>query len=404
MKRLKQWVLETKYYSRNGERFLRDFLIDTPYMNKYDVQKFQDEMIVNRYQNIYRNQLLKIRTSGSTGKIVEVLWDKDDYIASNLCLWRLRKRYYSINHSDFYLTFHSTVYNGTQVRDNKESEFIHHRTYLSINKFSFFKNNFEKYVEEISKQPIKWIFTQPSMLLILVKKLQDHNISPDMIFPELKYIELNGEILFKSDSELFKNFFKVPIANLYGASEVNGIAYQCPNGHLHIMDQNIVVQLFNYNILNNHIYEGEIAVSSLHNKAMPIVSYAIGDKVIVNTSVECEYSSSPEINIIIGRTNDKIYLSEKLSISSYQLSYWIERVNTEIGNPILEYKIKADTQNNVIFLYIKNDFKGWENVIVRKLKEQIGEVYSGDNIDCICLYNPIEISNNGKVRSVESDE
>lgn len=404
MERLERWAQETDYYKNKSRKFIKDFLIDTPYMNKYDVQNYQDEMIVERYQNTYRNQLLKIRTSGSTGKIVEILWNKDDYIASNLCLWRLRQKYYNIKNSDFYLTFHSTVYNGTQVRENKELEIINHRTYLSINKFSFLPTNFERYIENILKHPIKWIFTQPSMLFILVKMMQDHNIKPQKIFPQLKYIELNGEILFESDREFFYNFFNVPIANLYGASEVNGIAYQCPNGHLHIMEKNVAVQLYNYRILDNHLYEGEIAVSSFHNKAMPIISYAIGDKVTINTNVNCKYSVSPTINIIIGRTNDRIKLSKNISVSSYELSYWIERVNTQIGNPILEYKFNCKNQKNIIFLYIKHDFLGWENVIIRKLQEEIEECYSVENIEYICLYSPIELSDNGKVRSVESNE
>ncbi len=404
MEKIKKLAKGTEYFSIKGQKISDDFLIRTPYMDKYDVQRFQDEMLVGRYQNTYRNQLLKIRTSGSTGKIVEILWNPDDYIASNLSLWRERWRYYRIKNTDFYLTFHSLIYSGTQVRENRELEIILNKTYLSINKLLFSESKLDDYIKLFARYPIKWIFTQPSMLLIFIKALQKNNLDPKRIFPHLRYIELNGEILFQSEQELFYDFFKVPIANLYGASEVNGIAYQCPGGHLHILEKNVKVQLFNYRRINEHIYEGEIAVSSLHNKVMPIISYALGDKVTIDTNVTCKYSISPVVNILIGRSNDRIPLLGNISFSSYQLSYWVERVNTEIGNPILEYKANYKNQKITIFLYIKQDFRGWENEIVYRFKKHLEKSNIKEKIDCICLLNPIELSDNGKVRGVEFDE
>lgn len=404
MNKLEQLARDTAFYQKKKRAIPDTFLIDAPYMTKFDMQEHQDDLLIEKYQSLNRRLLLKIRTSGSTGKIVETLWEKNDYIVSNLCLWRLRKKYYGIQNTDFFLTFHSSVYSGTQVRDIKDIEIIHHRTYLSLNKFCFTENNFLKYAKEIKRADIIWIFTQPSMLLILAKLMQDHHILPEELFPKLKYIEVNGEIMFESDREMLRNFFNVPIANLYGASEVNGIAYQCPEGHLHILENNVIVQLYNSARIDADTYEGEIAVSSLHNKAMPIVSYALGDKVRINRSINCNYSSSPKMSVLIGRSSDRVPLAEGISISSYQVSYWIETVNSKIGNPILEYKVKSNEGACSIYLYIKSDFVGWEGKIISTLREQIREIYSGDNIEYICLNRPIDLSSNGKVRSVEHNE
>jgi hypothetical protein len=137
---------------------------------------------------------------------------------------------------------------------------------------------------------------------------------------------------------------------------------------------------------------------------MPIISYALGDKVTIDTNVTCKYSISPVVNILIGRSNDRIPLLGNISFSSYQLSYWVERVNTEIGNTILEYKANYKNQKITIFLYIKQDFRGWENEIVYRFKKHLEKSNIKEKIDCICLLNPIELSDNGKVRGVEFDE
>ena len=377
------------------------FLIEQPYMTKYDLQDYQDDLLIDEYHNAYRNELQIIRTSGSTGKIVEVFWSKEDYLASNLCLWRLRKRFYNIQNSDYCLTFHSTMYKGTQAGDYRELEMLENNTSLSISKFSLSLDTFKKYAEKIRSLPVQWILTQPSTLLILTNIMKEYAIDVKTLFPQLRYIELNGEILFDGVRQMFENYFDVPVANLYGASEVNGIAYQCPRGHLHIVDRNVRVQLFHYRQVSDGVFEGDIAVTSLHNKVMPIISYALGDRVVVDNNVLCDYCQTPVINVLIGRSNDNISISETRRVSSYQLSYWIERVNAEIGNPVLEYKLKTNDANPVLYLYVRKEFKGWDNVIIRRLDNLIQEQEPSVKFEYICYDHPIELSSNGKVRSVE---
>lgn len=396
-------VQNTEYFQTNGNMLSSSFLIDAPYMTKYDIQKYQDEMILSSCRSASRGSFLKIRSSGSSGKIVEVLWDKNDYISSNLCLWRLRKKYYYISISDFYLTFHSLIYSGSQVRDINETSVVKQNNYLSISKLSVTESNVEKIINYLFNHPIKWILTQPSMLLILMKLLKQKKMEAKTVFPQLQYIELNGEMVFDSEKRMFEGYFNVPIANLYGASEVNGIAFQCPKGHLHIIDKNVKVQLFNYKVHNKNTFEGDVAVTSLQNKLMPIISYAIGDRITIKLNEICEYSNAPVINVLIGRTNDCIESMNDTSLSSYQLSYCVERVNTEVGNPILEYKFVCHNNKQTLVLYIKQDFCGWEKEISKRLDAHLKETCHIKCVDFRFVYDPIQLSETGKVRNIEID-
>ncbi len=61
MDKLEQLAHETEYYRKKDQILCGDFLISHPYMSKYDVQNYQYEMVIDRYQNTSINKLLKIQ-------------------------------------------------------------------------------------------------------------------------------------------------------------------------------------------------------------------------------------------------------------------------------------------------------------------------------------------------------
>ena len=391
---------ETKFFDKTQKCIFDSFLIDEPYMTKQDIQMFSNELIIPRKLCTGQGQMVRIRTSGSTGQVVEVLWKPQDYVKSNLCLWRLRKKYYNINASDIYLTFHIAEDDNLGTR----ADVIKKRNSVSVNKSAFSKDDFEQILLGLQKHSIKWIFTQPSVLLLLMHELKERNMTVQKIFPNLKHIELNGEVLIESERKAFLDFFDVPVANLYGASEVNGIAYQCPAGHLHILEDNVFVQLFDYEVISTDCYNGEIAVTSLHNSLMPLVSYALGDKISIQSSDNCKYSRAPVIDVLIGRTSDTVYLSDNITISSYNCLKWIESINAEYGNPILEYKVKKGRRQLTFVLYLKEEFGDWSKTITERLKEKIQRVCPECSVAFECVERPINLSENGKVKQVNRDK
>ena len=131
---------------------------------------------------------------------------------------------------------------------------------------------------------------QPSLILKMIDVFENYNLKP---FPTLKYIELNGEVVTEFAKKRIKSFFNIPIANMYGANEVNGIALECPNGHMHILEQNVFVDIRKDNHNNN-----TILVTSLKNTVTPIINYDLGDLVELDY-IDCKCGERGRIVKII---------------------------------------------------------------------------------------------------------
>ena len=64
------------------------------------------------------------------------------------------------------------------------------------------------------------------------------NIAPQYIVEELNSERFTGETKWK-----IKDFFQCPAASQYGCYEANSIAYECPCGNLHVMTDNVYVEV-----------------------------------------------------------------------------------------------------------------------------------------------------------------
>lgn len=378
---------ETEFYRHRLSDFSDKMIVDDALLTKKELQVFKDELLVSKYKNAKKAILEISRTSGSSGKFVEVYWKKDDLLRSNLCLWRKRREYYGITALDKFVSFHSLVYNGGQLLEPRDITSLNRKTNFSICKFDFSEDTLEYYCSKIKKFNPIWMFAQPSSILLFSDLLKRNNITPNSIMPNLKYIELTGEMLLKGEKEFLKDFYGVSVSNMYGCNEVNAIAYECPYGNMHVLEDNVHIQ-------QNH--DGEIIITSLQNTVMPIVGYNLGDIVMIekNCGCRCGSNSLHSINSIIGRRSEYIDNINGKRVSSYELTYCIEYINSIMRNPILQFAAKVSNGVLILTLKINSDFEKWKESIDKELKDQIAEFLHIDaNLVSILyvsdyLYNP----------------
>ena len=83
-----------------------------------------------------------------------------------------------------------------------------------------------------------------------------------------------AETLFESDRELIEKGLG-PVSDMYGCSEINGIAFQCPFcGLYHTVDPHVIVEFEEYG-------DGQysLLITDLDNLEMPLIRYRVGDLV-----------------------------------------------------------------------------------------------------------------------------
>jgi len=97
--------------------------------------------------------------------------------------------------------------------------------------------------------------------------------------PRLREVRTFGEILAPETRELCREAWGVPVTDAYSSDEAGYMALQCPeNEHYHAQAENVLVEVLDER--GNPCAPGgtgRVIVTALHNFAMPLVRYELGD-------------------------------------------------------------------------------------------------------------------------------
>ena len=94
----------------------------------------------------------------------------------------------------------------------------------------------------------------------------------------LRLVVTTSEVLSAPQRQIIREAFGVPVQNEYGCGEMGPIAYECPEGSLHLFPTNQYVE-----ILDNedrpvaHGQPGHLVITDLTNQVMPLLRYRVGD-------------------------------------------------------------------------------------------------------------------------------
>ena len=142
----------------------------------------------------------------------------------------LRKRYYNILPRNRLCYFYPS--------DEHIDDIVKKRYLRAYPRISILDDRKEQIYEDILSYDPEWMIVQPSIALLLVDLAKKYNRTPE----NLRYIEFTGEYLEPKVRRRVETVFDCRTANQYGTKEVNSIAYECPEGNLHILSQNVYVE------------------------------------------------------------------------------------------------------------------------------------------------------------------
>ena len=374
-------------YARHNVPYYHDLLSSYDFQNEEDVKEGFDEVPILKKETVQMNTSAFLsnemgqfnveldRTSGSTGKILNVYWDKNDRIKSLLCLWTKRKKYYGIIPSSKCCYFHSIAYRTIEENESKEvfSPRVMIRdggNVISFSKLNFDDSSLYRYCNKILKFEPEWIMCHPSTLLALIGFYQRN---PLCDLPRLKFIELTGEFLSDAQKKTISEFFGVPVANHYGAKEVNGIAYECSCGHLHCLQNNVYVEIVKDGRNVGFGEKGNVCVTGLNNRCMPFIRYDLGDVAILREGKECSCGNhDPIIELCAGRENHIVKLPNGTQIECVVFFYIVEWINSVLQNVIIQFKVLRINDNSFKVFINMQSLVGREcviNMFTSKAKE-----------------------------------
>ena len=339
-----------------------------PVLTREELQENRYNMFSDGYKTKYYSKLLKRQfSSGTSGCPINVYWDYNDYNLSMIPLWRRRLQYYGIRPSDKVVKFTMSVYN-TNYSNKSIFNYMESPNVLVINRSCLQdEKKYEQLIKMLDCFSPKWLYIQPFILSSLLYYYQLFNVKPPL---SLIYIESVGEVLSQKLKKDATAFFNVPVANMYGSEEMNCIAYECPQNIMHIMEDNVYIEL-QTSQNEEALHDGEILITNLNNRAMPLIRYNQADVVRVSKETcPCICGNHFSIlEIIKGRSRES-FNRENINVNTYLLIEIIDEVNNALKDIILQFQFSYSTSQDTLkcFLQLDSERILWKNIVEKSIK------------------------------------
>ena len=305
---------------------------DLPVLNKKNLQRPLLERLSKGYnpKNNYVN-----KTSGSSGD--PFIFAKDKY--THALTWAsnsYRFGWYGVdfNHS-YQARFYGIPMDFFGHKKERFKDLLSHRFRFSI--FDLSDVVLENILKKFQHKKFDYINGYTSSIVLFAKFLQKRNIILSAICPSLKVCMVTSEMLFEDDKNLLERQFGIPIVNEYGASELDLIAFQNPNGEWQVNAETLFVEILDdNNLVVPNGTSGRIVITSLFNKAHPFIRYDIGDIGILD---EKSTLKKPILQKLVGRTNDVALLPSGKKSPGLTFYYVTKSFIEDDGN-VKEFIIK----------------------------------------------------------------
>jgi phenylacetate-CoA ligase len=286
----------------DGSESLQDLLQSLPILSRRQAQENFDGLYFKSPENNPADYVIQA-TSGSTGKPVSVMkfapLYSAEYDALTLTEWQLNKRDTSKTLSTFRIV-------QTELEDAPLGPPL---SYIGATRVhtsrSILKRTIPELLNELHRLRPDYLFVNGVVARQLALAQLDSDNEPikieqfltvsDRIDPQLR--------------TLIREVFDGRIIDRYSSEEFGYIALQCPvHDHLHVCSPILVVEVVDDegNACNVGV-PGRVLVTSLHNFAMPLIRYDIGD--IAEFGEPCDTGLNwPVLNQVNGRIRDSITL------------------------------------------------------------------------------------------------
>lgn len=158
----------------------------------------------------------------------------------------------------------------------------------------------------LERQQAHYLLTYPSNLAELIKSSHARGIR----LSTLREVRTLGEILPLETRELCRKTWGVPVTDAYSSQETGYIALQCPlHEHYHVQSECVLLEILDDQGRPCAPGEtGRVVVTPLHNFAMPLVRYEIGDFAESGANCDCG-RGLPVLNRVVGRARNMLVLA-----------------------------------------------------------------------------------------------
>jgi phenylacetate-CoA ligase len=320
--------------------------------------------------NNIRN-MIDFKTSGSTGTPMVIYKSNRDYLAQLRCLWRRRYGINGIKSNDKCINF--ILSNSRQQNVN---DFVRIKDKMMMISIDTIEKNITAIIEEIHEFQPRYIIGYPSVISYFADVMDKNDLTlPDSIH----YIESMGEYLFPSQKKHIEDTLKIAVTNYYGCTEIFGIAYACKEGRLHIISDNVFVEVIPPGENRSHYeLEGNIVVTGLNSIDTTFIRYNLEDTGIMYRGCECSCGCRDDyIEVSMARRYRTVRVSQDRLVHSSYFFGVIDVINSNLNQCIIWFKyVQEDYDHYQLLLQVKKGYEIFfpeiEKRVVNMFREYLG--------------------------------
>lgn len=221
---------------------------------------------------------------------------------------------------------------------------------LLVNRYRIFDYN-ERSLSNLKKKSKKVVYIEgySSMIYEMAKLIPDSQEN----FKYLKLVKGTSEKIFPHYKTTVEQAFGKKLRSEYGAAEAGIIAFECPEGNMHLIEEGVYVEVNE---------DKEIIITNLVSKSFPIIRYKLGDAVEMadeNTICPCGRAHRI-INEVTGRIGKNIQ-GKSLVYPSLTLYYIFKNIFFEYNTTIDYQAIQEEKGRLYIYTLYKlsSEEKDW---------------------------------------------
>ncbi len=315
-----------------------------PVMQKGDLQKPLKERLSDGFseQKVYVN-----KTSGSSGH--PFIFAKDRYCHALTWAEILdRFGWFGLDfHTSYQARFYGIPLDTKGYKKERFKDWLGSRYRFPI--FDLSDVKLEQFLNHFRRKKFDHINGYTSSIVLFAKYLNSKKITLTDICPTLKYCVVTSEMLFEDDKKLMEHTFGVPVINEYGASELDLIAFTNANNEFVLNSETLYIEIVDdKDEPVPHGTPGRIVITSLYNKAHPMIRYDIGDTGCIDPGSSFK---KPVLKELIGRTNDVAKLPGGKTVPGLTFYYVTKSVIEDDGN-VKEFVIEQVAPDRFKIIYV----------------------------------------------------
>jgi phenylacetate-CoA ligase len=258
-------------------------------------------------------KLVYRRSSASTAKPVVVAWDPP------AAAWAWGNEYHGLS------WHHLPIASSTLILWGREEPIVN----CILNRTSFYHtghftaDELDRAARRLIQQRPRLLWAMPSSAAQLARHI-GHNY-PHAPQPLVQFAKIGGEQVFPFQRDEIERYLGARIIEVYGCSEMGCVALECPRGAKHIFATAAHVEILREGQPAQPGEVGDLVITSLVNRAMPLVRYRNGDRASLSPHPCPCGLPHPILANLQSRDADLLYTCDGRQIHGSQIGHALEQ-------------------------------------------------------------------------------